>query len=45
MTRAIALVAPATARLAGLDRVEFARRLVVFGSAAALILAARPLPF
>jgi hypothetical protein len=48
MNRAIALVAPASAatgRLVHLDLTDWARSLIVLGSAAALILAQQPLPF
>lgn len=45
MTRAIALAAPATARLARIDMIDALRSLIVLGCAAALILARQPLPF
>jgi hypothetical protein len=45
MTRAIALAQPIRAMTIGADPVELARRLIVLGCAAALILAGQALPF
>jgi hypothetical protein len=45
MNRAIALAAPASARLVRIDPVDALRSLIVLGCAVALILARQPLPF
>jgi hypothetical protein len=45
MTRALALALPIRAATTAIDPVELARRLIVLGCAAALILAGQAMPF